>query len=42
MKVTAEKGKEIFKNKINFSVADDGDRQRKNVRNTGYTQSTVK
>ena len=23
-------------------MADDGDRQRKNVRNTGYTQSTVK
>lgn len=42
MKITAEKAKEFFKNKIHFSMADDGNRMRKNVRKSGYTQSTVK
>lgn len=33
--------REIFKNKINCSMADDGNRVRKKVRNSGYTPSTT-
>lgn len=42
MKIIAEKGKEIFKNKTNFSMAGYGRRRRKSVRNSSHTQSMVK